>query len=160
MLEQFAYFVGRAPASLRFVLIGRVAPSLPWGRWAVRGGLTEVPESMLVMDAAEAAQLVRRAASGVPADTAVEAVVAAASGWPAALRLGGVALGAIADTDRHAAPALARDRLFFDFVAGEVLAALPAGLFTPPVDLRRGARRSSPPQRRPPSAATTSWSQP
>jgi LuxR family maltose regulon positive regulatory protein len=125
VLEQLAYFVQRAPAALRFVVVARVRPALPWGRWAVRGMLAELPEQVLAMGVAEAAALVRASAEGELADELVDQVVDAAAGWPAALRLAGLMLGR---PGRGAPPAgfvLARDRLFFEFVADEVLAGLP-----------------------------------
>jgi len=128
IFEQLAYFVERAPASLRFVLIARVAPRLPWGRWAVRDQLAEVSEQHLSMNRGEATALVRRSATDEVDGSAVDAVVAAASGWPAALRLAGLTLGTANHTEAYAASVLAQNRLFFAFVAGEVLDNLPGAL--------------------------------
>jgi len=127
IVDQLAHFVERAPAGLRFVVLARIRPALPWGRWAMRGLLAEIDEALLAMDDAEASTLMRAAATpGVP-DAVLRSVVETAAGWPAALSLAAVALRS-SERPEHFARALAeRDRLLFDFVAKEVLAALDPG---------------------------------
>lgn len=124
LLDQVARVVERAPAGVRFVVLARVRPELPWGRWAMRGMSAEVDEAQLAMDDDEASALVRAATSLELPEEALRCVVEAAAGWPAALRLAAVALGHHDRPERYARTLATHDRLLFDFVATEVLAAL------------------------------------
>ena len=127
LVDDLALLVERAPAQMRFVLIARVLPGLPWGRWAVRELLAEVSERHLSMDRIEAAAVVRSSAPESVSETIVERAVDAAHGWPAALRLAGRALEGT-DAERFTAATLATDRLFVAFVVEEILDVLTAHL--------------------------------
>ena len=127
ILDDLALLVERAPARMRFVLIARMLPRLPWGRWAVRELLAEVPERLLSMDRSEAAAVVRSSAPEWVSESVVERAVDAAHGWPAALRLAGLALEGT-DAERFTAATLAADRLFCAFVVEEILEVLPSRL--------------------------------
>jgi len=127
VVDDLALLIERAPAQMRFVLIARVLPGLPLGRWAVRELLAEVSERHLSMDRSEAAAVVRSSApEGVP-ESVVEGAVDAAHGWPAALRLAGRALEGT-NAERITASTLSTDRLFVAFVVEEILDDLPAHL--------------------------------
>lgn len=124
ILEDLALLIERAPAQIRFVLIARVLPVLPWGRWAVRELLAEVSERHLSMDRIEAAAVVRSSAPESVSEAVVEDAVDAAHGWPAALRLAGRALKET-DAERFTASTLSTDRLLVAFVVEEILDVLP-----------------------------------
>ncbi len=124
LLAQLRFFIERAPSTLRFVLIARSRLGLPWGRWAARGELGDVGENLLRMDDGEAMELVSRVAHREMSAATRRTIVAVAAGWPAAVRLAAVAVGA-RDVLEHAALALVTgDRLLFDLVAKEILASL------------------------------------
>lgn len=124
VLEQLSYFIERAPDAFRFVLIARVRPSLPLGRWAVRGLVAEVPEALLSMDAVQAAALVHSVAETEVSDDLVDWLIASAGGWPAALSLGGQILGRPGRRSNAVRSLTARQGLFFEYVVGEVLSGL------------------------------------
>ena len=127
IVDDLALLVERAPAQMRFVLIARVLPGLPWGRWAVRELLAEVSERHLSMDRIEAAAVIRSSAPESVSEAVVEGAVDAAHGWPAALRLAGRALEGT-DAERSTASTLSTNRLFVAFVVEEILDVLPAHL--------------------------------
>jgi LuxR family maltose regulon positive regulatory protein len=124
VLEQLTYFIERAPDAFRFVLIARVRPALPLGRWAVRSLMAEVPEALLSMDAVQAAALVHSVAETEVSDELVDWLIASAGGWPAALSLGGQILGRPGRRSNVTRSLTARQGLFFEYVVGEVLSGL------------------------------------
>lgn len=124
ILEQLAHFIERAPDEFRFVLIARVRPGLPIGKWVVRGLVAEVPETLLLMDDVQAATLVRSIAETKVSDELVELLIASADGWPAALSLGGQILGRLGRRVDARRSLTARQGLFFEYVVGEVLSGL------------------------------------
>lgn len=124
VLEQLAYFIERAPDAFRFVLIARVRPGLPVGRWAVRGLVAEITEALLSMDTVQAAALVRSVAETEVSDDLVDWLIASAGGWPAALSLGGQILGRPGRRSNATHSLTARQGLFFEYVVGEVLSGL------------------------------------
>lgn len=127
IIDGLTLLIERAPAQMRFILIARMLPRLPWGRWAVRELLAEVSERYLSMDRSEAAAVVRSSAPEGVSESVVERAVDAAHGWAAALRLAGRALEAT-DAERFTAATLAADRLFCAFVVEEILEVLPSRL--------------------------------
>ena len=124
VLEQLTYFIERAPDAFRFVLIARVRPDLPLGRWAVRSLVAEVPEAQLSMDPVQAAALVRSVAETEVSDDLVDWLIASAEGWPAALTLGGQILGRTGRRPSGVPSLTSRQGLFFEYVVGEVLSGL------------------------------------
>ncbi|MSO88039.1 MAG: hypothetical protein EXQ71_11065 [Acidimicrobiia bacterium] len=125
LLEQLRFFIERAPSTLRFVLVARSRPGLPWGRWAARGELGDVGEDLLRMDDDEATELVSRVAPREMSAATKSTIVAVAAGWPAAVRLAAVAVGAGELPERAALELVIGDRQLFDLVATEILASLP-----------------------------------
>ena len=124
ILEQLAYAVERAPAALRFVFVARLRPQLPWGRWAVRQYLAEVPELLLAMNESQSAELLRTMSRCELSDDVVGRLNDAAGGWPAMLSLIGHILS---HRDRPAdslSSSLAQNHLVLDYVVNEVLGRL------------------------------------
>lgn len=133
LLEQLRFFIEQAPSALCFVLIARGRPALPWGRWAARGEVGEVGEDLLRMNDEEATELVSRVAPPDLSASMRRTIVAISAGWPAAVRLAAVAIGAHEVPERLARDLVSGDRLLFDLVATEMLASLPS-------DTRDGVR--------------------
>ncbi|MEU4689984.1 LuxR C-terminal-related transcriptional regulator [Actinoplanes sp. NPDC023714] len=114
VLEDLAGLLRDPPPRLRLVLITRTDPELPLHRLRAAGELTEIRAHDLAFRAGEAAELL--AARGGPVPGAVlAALMQATEGWAAGLRL---AVDAPPGTDPDEAAA--------DYLAREVLAALPA----------------------------------
>jgi LuxR family maltose regulon positive regulatory protein len=124
----------RAPESSTIVLATRSALPVAVGRLHARGVVLELRACDLAMNRMEAAMLF--AAAGLRLDgEQVDALLERTQGWPVALALAAVALGADAP-DVAIACFTGTDRLMADYVRTELLAPLPARL-------RRFARRTS-----------------
>lgn len=115
------------PRSVRLVLLARRdLPWIPVGA-VLAGAARTLPVSHLRLTDDEAGELVRRHLPDATADD-VAAVVEQAAGWPAAVVLGARALGAAGEVaDPSAALAATREQLL-DYLATEVVDALPADL--------------------------------
>lgn len=124
ILGELAYFIERAPAAFRFVIAARLRPALPWGRWAARHELAEVPEAALSFDPVQSAALLRATAGCDVSDEIVAQLSAAASGWPAMLSLAGYILSRRDRPSDGREPMLPEDHLILDYVVNEVLARL------------------------------------
>ncbi len=116
-----------APGST-LAIATRGEPALPLGRLRVDGRVVELRAADLAMSPAEAALLLRRA--GLQLEPChVDALVRRTEGWPAALRLAALVVGA----DEDAAAGIERfagdDRLVADYLRDELLDGLsPADL--------------------------------
>jgi len=120
-LEQLGYFIDRAPEALRVIILGRVRPDLPWGRWAARRQLMEVTEAALAFDTTQCAALLRSTSGTDLTDEVVERLTDAAAGWPAMVALAAHILGRPDRPAERMSESLANDHLVLDFVINEVL---------------------------------------
>ena len=128
VLEGFASLVEHVPPSLGLVVAARSDPPMPLARLRVHGEMAEIRPDVLAFSDAEAAQLLAGTADLALAPEHVHALRDRTEGWPAGLYLAGLAL-----RERHADDPggfvrafTGDDRHIADYLAAEVLAALPA----------------------------------
>jgi LuxR family transcriptional regulator, maltose regulon positive regulatory protein len=118
--ESLAFLLEHRPAGLSVVLAGRSDPPLPLARLRARGQLTEVREAELRFTPAEAAELLQRAASGLP-EASVAALAARTEGWAAGLALAALSLRGQDDAAAFVAAFTGSHRYVLDYLAEEVL---------------------------------------
>lgn len=124
VLREFAAAsLGALGPQSTLALSSRTEPELPIGRLRAHRALVEIGPAELAMAPAEAARLIRRAGFRLDADAAAD-LMERTEGWPAALYLAALSLGA-----RHRAPAGVIDfrgdnHLVGEYLRDEVLLAL------------------------------------
>jgi len=117
--------IERLPAQWTIVLASRVMPALSLARVRAAGELAEFDQEALRFTAEETAAFARQEGAALAPDAAeAHRLFERTRGWPAGLRL---ALTALATRPGLAAGALV-DRYLFDYLASEVLDALPPAL--------------------------------
>ena len=118
--ESLAFLVEHRPAGICVVLASRSDPPLPLARLRARGQLTEMRVAELRFTPAEAAELLRHAASALP-DASVAALAARTEGWPAGLQLAALSLRGHDDAAAFVAAFTGSHRYVLDYLAEEVL---------------------------------------
>ncbi len=115
--------IERLPSHWGVVLSSRVDPPLPLARWRARGELREFRQDALRFTRDEVSQLVARHAAlhGGAGAADAESLLARTHGWAAGL---GLVLGS---PGRHAGGSVS-NRHMFDYLAAEVLDAMPEPL--------------------------------
>jgi LuxR family maltose regulon positive regulatory protein len=128
ILEGFATLVEHVPPSLGLVVAARSDPPMPLARLRVHGEMAEIRPDVLAFSDTEAAQLLAGTVDLALAPEYVHALRDRTEGWAAGLYLAGLAL-----RERHADDPggfvhafTGDDRHVADYLAAEVLAALPA----------------------------------
>ena len=127
VLECFGFWVERLPPSLGLVVAARSDPTLPLARLRARGELAEIRAGELGFSEEEAAQLLGgMAGAGLPAEQA-RMLWQRTEGWAAGLYLAGLALRERKDGDLagFVRAFAGDDRHIMDYLAAEVLAAVP-----------------------------------
>jgi LuxR family maltose regulon positive regulatory protein len=117
--------VEHAPAGIRIVVGTRSEPPLGLPRLRVRGDLIELRAADLRVDPGHAGQLVRAAALTDLDDDAVASLHRRTEGWAAGLYLAGLSLRGRSDAAEFVSAFAGDDRLVVDYLASEVLGALP-----------------------------------
>jgi LuxR family maltose regulon positive regulatory protein len=123
------------PAGSQLALAARVEPALSLGRLRASRRLVELDRSDLAMTHGESGRLYGELGLELSA-AQLDAVMKRTEGWPAALYLAGLALGAEQDLDRALAEFAGDDRFVVDYLRDVFLAGLP------PADLRFTTRIS------------------
>ena len=118
--ESLAFLVERGQAGICVVLASRSDPPLPLARLRARGQLTEMRVAELRFTPAEAAELLRHAASALP-DASVAALAARTEGWAAGLQLAVLSLRGHDDAAAFVAAFTGSHRYVLDYLAEEVL---------------------------------------
>ena len=118
--ESLAFLAEHRPAGICVVLASRSDPPLPLARLRARGQLTEIRAAELRFTPAEAAELLRHAASALP-DGSVAALAARTEGWPAGLQLAALSLRGHDDAAGFVAAFTGSHRYVLDYLAEEVL---------------------------------------
>ncbi|MFV0457881.1 MAG: AAA family ATPase [Actinomycetales bacterium] len=121
------HLIEQLPEQVDVFLGSRSLPELDLARWRVSGRLVQLCMSDLAFTPTEAEQFARGSSVDVDATTWC-AVVARTEGWPAALRLALLTLAETEDRRTFMADFLVNDRAVAEYLAGEVLARLPADL--------------------------------
>jgi LuxR family maltose regulon positive regulatory protein len=128
--DLLATLVERAPPGLRLVIAARGDPPLPLARWRARGLLLELRAADLRFDQAEAAAFLVENLGLPLSEAQVAALSERTEGWPAGLQLTGLSLQGRRDPQAFLAAFNGSHRFVLDYLAGEVLAVLPAHLRT------------------------------
>jgi LuxR family transcriptional regulator, maltose regulon positive regulatory protein len=115
--------IERLPEQISVVLAGRALPRLPLARWTVRGEAACFGPDELNFDVGEAAMLAGTLAGNTASQDEITCLRERTAGWPA-----GLALLLRARRDRRDAAQSKADAQLFEFLAAEVLDALPADL--------------------------------
>ena len=118
--ESLAFLAEHRPAGLRVALASRSDPPLALPRLRARGQLTEIRAAELRFAPAEAAELLRHAASDLP-DGSVAALAARTEGWAAGLQLAALSLRGHEDAAAFVAAFTGSHRYVLDYLAEEVL---------------------------------------
>ena len=118
--QSLAFLVEHRPAGICLVLASRGDPPLALARLRARGQLTEVRAAELRFTPAEAAELLRQAASALP-DASVAALAARTEGWAAGLQLAALSLRGQDDAAAFVAAFTGSHRYVLDYLAEEVL---------------------------------------
>ncbi len=129
--ESLGFLVEHRPPGLHLVLASRSDPPLALARLRARGQLTELRAAELRFTPAEAAALLRVAATGgarldapLP-DAAAAALAARTEGWAAGLQLAGLSLRGRSDVGGFVAAFTGSHRYILDYLAEEVLERQP-----------------------------------
>jgi len=117
--------VPQLPDSIHLVLVSRVDPPLPLGRWRTRSWLHELRSGDLRFSRVEVSALFQ--APGVPTlnDDAIALLHDKTEGWIAGLRLAMMSLSEAADPEARVHAFSASNRLIMDYFMEEALAAQP-----------------------------------
>ena len=127
VLRGVEMLVRNRPAGLQIVMSSRFDPPLALPRLRLAGGLWELRDDRLRFSAAEAATLLER--SGLRLEPAeVELLHQRTGGWAAGLRLASVAVAKAPDRDEFLTDFSGDERSIADYLAGEILARLPADI--------------------------------
>ena len=124
-LEQLELMLMRAPARVRFVLMGRRDPRLGLHRLRLEGELTEIRSADLRFTVEESRAMFE-AASVRLSDGALDSLVARTEGWVAGLRLAVLSLAGDGDPERFAAEFSGSERTVAEYLLAEVLDRQPA----------------------------------
>ena len=141
--QSLAFLAEHRPAGIGVVLASRSDPPLPLPRLRARGQLTEIRAAELRFAPAEAAELLRHAASDLP-DGSVAALAARTEGWAAGLQLAALSLRGHEDAAAFVAAFTGSHRYVLDYLAGEVLERQDAQLRTFLLETSVLARLSGP----------------
>ncbi len=141
--QSLAFLAEHRPAGIGVVLASRSDPPLPLPRLRARGQLTEIRAAELRFAPAEAAELLRQAASDLP-DGSVAALAARTEGWAAGLQLAALSLRGHEDAAAFVAAFTGSHRYVLDYLAGEVLERQDAQLRTFLLETSVLARLSGP----------------
>ena len=123
------------PAGSQLALAARAEPALPLGRLRANRHLVELGRDDLAMTHGETARVYGEMGRELSA-AQLDALLKRTEGWPAALYLAGLALGAQKDLDRALAEFAGDDRFVVDYLRDVFLAGMP------PADLRFATRAS------------------
>ncbi|MDH4143132.1 MAG: AAA family ATPase, partial [Chloroflexota bacterium] len=106
---------------LRLVLTGRVDPALPLAKWRTRGMLADLREDDLRFDRSASRRFATAFAPGVLSDADVDALHDRVEGWPVALQVALILARDADDPHAEARKMAGTNRLFADYVTGEIL---------------------------------------
>lgn len=120
-LAVVAFLCDHVPAGAQLLVASRDTSALPLGRLRLRGSLVEISARDLALDRAEVEGLLQSA--GVPLDDgALDAVVEQTEGWPVAVSLVALSIGAATDRQASVAALVAGDdRDVVDYFSSELL---------------------------------------
>ncbi|MGH1505913.1 MAG: LuxR C-terminal-related transcriptional regulator [Acidimicrobiales bacterium] len=123
-LEALGRLLLRPPPNLTVVVVTRTALRLPLARLRAAGAVVETTEDDLAFDVAEVAALF----DGTLSATTVESLLERTGGWATALGLLAVSAGPARTTDDLLASLVGERTAIADYLAGEVLRALPSAV--------------------------------
>ncbi len=123
-VRSIAYAIERLPANARLVASTRSDPRIGLARLRARGLLTEVRARELAFTVDETRELVAREGIGLSSDS-LELLVDRTEGWPAGLYLAALWLRDLEDADGGVREFAGSARQVGDYLADEVLMALP-----------------------------------
>ena len=124
VLASFSALVDHLPPTLRVVLLTRTDPPIRLHRLRLDGELTEIRAADLAFSHDEAAQLFEGAGMALRPDQ-ISILVQRTEGWAAGLRLAAMSLRS-ADIDREVLRFSGVEHPVAEYLAGEVMAGLPA----------------------------------
>ena len=123
-IASLEYAIERLPVNARLIVLTRVDPTLSLARLRGRGALAEVRASDLAFTASEARELLVDRAGLELEDEQIGILLRRTEGWPAALFLAALWLGAVNDRDRAVLEFGGDNRYVAEYLSHEVLAAL------------------------------------
>lgn len=123
-LDALTLLLDHLPPGLQVVLAGRMAPSIPLGRWRVARSLLEIGRDDLAFDPGEAIALAAAGGVALGAEEA-RALVARTEGWAAGIYLSTQVHGRSQRAAGVAAPVTGPEGHIADYLRSELLADLP-----------------------------------
>jgi LuxR family transcriptional regulator, maltose regulon positive regulatory protein len=113
------------PPSIHLLVLSRVDPPWPLGRWRAQGWLGELRARDLRFSLEEARRFFAKEGGTILSSGAIERLHARAEGWIAALRLVQLSLGSSPRPEEQARALSGTDDLVADYLMAEVLAVQP-----------------------------------
>lgn len=123
--DALAYLIDHRPPNLHIVMISRVDPPLPLGRWRVRGQLAEIRAEDLRFTETEAAQFLNQAMGLNLSPADIHTLESRTEGWVAGLQLASLSLQRAANPTEVIASFAGSHRYIADFLTDEVLERQP-----------------------------------
>ncbi|POH72592.1 LuxR C-terminal-related transcriptional regulator [Arthrobacter glacialis] len=125
LIDDLGELLLQAPGNIHVVLASRADPPIALSQYRLSDELLELRNVELAFTAEEAAQLLERTTGHRLSTPSVRALHARTEGWAAGLQLAGLNLRQVPDPDAFVAAFGGSDRLVADYLAEEVLEALP-----------------------------------
>ena len=126
--ESIAYLIDHLPHNLHLVIISRVDPPLPLGRWRVRGHLTEIRADDLRFSHSETAQFLKQSMGLSLTEQDIQTLEARAEGWVAGLQLAALSLKNTSNPSEVIAAFAGSNRYVAEYLTDEVLSRQPETL--------------------------------
>jgi LuxR family maltose regulon positive regulatory protein len=127
--ETMRVFVEHSPPAVHVVISSRADPGLPLARLRAHGDLAELRAEQLRLSVDESRELFERADVTLETED-VERLTGRTEGWVAGLHLASIALREQSDTSAFVEAFSGDSRHVVDFLAEDVLAAVPAAMRT------------------------------
>jgi len=126
--ESIAYLIDHLPHNLHLVIISRVDPPLPLGRWRVRGQLTEIRADDLRFNQSETVQFLNQIMGLSLTEQDIQNLEARTEGWVAGLQLAALSLKNALNPSEVISAFAGSNRYVAEYLTDEVLSRQPETL--------------------------------
>jgi LuxR family maltose regulon positive regulatory protein len=125
LMADIGQLIAAAPPNVHFIISTRVDPPIPWSKLRLRNRLLEIRQTDLAMTAQEAGELLGKITKRHVSPAIVDVLVGRTEGWAVGLQLAALTLKFQEHPDDFVADFGGTDRLIAEYLAEEVLDALP-----------------------------------
>lgn len=126
--ESIAYLIDHLPHNLHLVIISRVDPPLPLGRWRVRGQLAEIRADDLRFTQSEAAHFLNQIMGLSLTEQDIKILEARTEGWVAGLQLAALSLKNASNPSEVISAFAGSNRYVTEYLTDEVFSRQPETL--------------------------------